>query len=80
MPSLNSLRNCTSGANSEPYAADAMTQALPVGTDVTTTVVAVEIVVSTCDTYVAVEVIVVVVVLVQVDSNATVVEVVNVGE
>lgn len=50
VPSLNSLRNWTCGASSEPYAAEAITHALAgVGVVVTITVVAVVVVRYTWD-------------------------------
>lgn len=61
-PSLNPLRNCTSGASSDPYAADAITHARPVGVTVIVAMVVVVTVRADPKVCVVVDVVVVVVV------------------
>jgi len=77
--SLNSLKYCTSGANSEPYAAEAMMHGLEGVTIAVTTVVLVvrDVVTDTRD---PVSVVVVVVVDIPIEDRAAVVAVVIVGE
>ena len=78
--SLNTLRNWTSGASSEPYATDAITQARPAGVTVAVATVVVVVVRSTADVWVAVDVVVVVVVDEYIEVVPTVTGVVTVGE